>query len=390
MADASCAAPCGFTPAGAGTFDSTASVSDMWIQHGTTTVTNFTSSLHGKLTFTPGINAQMTASSNWVVSPGAFQGLLGGTLLFTVASDYTAAVTCNSSYADNIGDTSSPTDCTQVALQITFSKVGGSSVTPTNSSGALSFVLTSGQYLLNWGLIGGTGPACCLGTQGLTGTSTWNKGMTIAFQPIVTVGPAVSLTANPPSVTSSNASTLTWNSPAAVSCSAPWTTSIANAGTASTGPLTTDTTYSMTCTDSTGATSAPVSVTVPVTRVFNGTFTYNGTTIGGSGSAQLGSGSFVYDTTSKQLSAFTLAITNQSTVNPNVFNYSLGDVTSFSYDQVTGLLSLTTNPVGGTNAIYFPQSFTASPTSGANAGFTATQDFPGVPETSGSVTVNTN
>lgn len=183
MADASCAAPCGFTAAGAGSFDSTASVSDMWIQHGTTTVTNFTSSLHGNLTFTPGTNAQMTASSNWVVSPGAFEGVLGGTLLLIVAKDYTATVTCNSSYADNVEDTSSPTDCIQVALQVGFSKADGRSVAATNSSGTLSFALSSGQYFLNWSLIGGSGPACCLGTQGLSGTSTWNKNMTISFQP---------------------------------------------------------------------------------------------------------------------------------------------------------------------------------------------------------------
>jgi hypothetical protein len=182
-ASAGCTAPCGFTAAGASAFDSTASVSDMWIQHGTTTVINFTSSLHGVVAFTPGANAQMTASAQWVTSPGAFQGGFGGTLLLIVADDYTATVTCNSSYADNVGDTSSPTDCTQVTLQVSFSKADGSSVTATNMSGTLSFVLPSGQYFLNWSLIGGTGTACCLGTQGLTGTSTWNKGMTITFQP---------------------------------------------------------------------------------------------------------------------------------------------------------------------------------------------------------------
>jgi hypothetical protein len=126
----------------------------------------------------------------------------------------------------------------------------------------------------------------------------------------------------------------------------------------------------------------------PVTGTITATFTYQGTIIGGSGSVQSGSGQFVYDTTHNVLSAFTLTITNQSTANPNKFIYSKANVTSFSYNQVTGALNLTTKPVAGTNSIYFPQLFNVT-TVGSNVyvGNTATQAFPTVPETSGPVVV---
>jgi beta-lactam-binding protein with PASTA domain len=370
----SCSSPCGFTAAG-GAFNSTAVVTDTWTQYAAPNIT-LSSSLQGNVALTTSSSPMFSATANWSVTAGPFEGNFSGAFNFSISQPYAVSVTA--ACTGSTGAVAIPCGGNLPAVDIT--SIRGN---PVQAPAPNQYIVGPGTYNFGWGLVGGTGTSCCIAGNAVTAAVS----LGVSFQPIVTVGPVVTLTANPASVTSGNSSTITWTSSNAVSCSAPWTTSIATSGTASTGPLTADTTYSMTCTDSSGATSAPVSITVPVTRVFNATFTYEGTIIGGSGSAQIGSGQFVYDTTNNVLSAFSLTITNQSAANPNQFIYALADVTSFSYSQVTQALNLTTRPVAGTNSIYLPQLFNVITMYGKNAGNTATQAYPTVPETSGPVVV---
>jgi hypothetical protein len=77
--------------------------------------------------------------------------------------------------------------------------------------------------------------------------------------------PTISLAASPTSVAAQGSSTLTWSTSNAASCSAAgaWTGAKATAGSEVRGPLTTDSTFTLTCANSTGGT-ANRSVTVSV------------------------------------------------------------------------------------------------------------------------------
>ena len=69
------------------------------------------------------------------------------------------------------------------------------------------------------------------------------------------IAPAVSLAATPLSVTSGGSSTLTWSSTNATSCTASgaWSGAKATSGSQSTGPLTASSSFTLTCTGTTGA-----------------------------------------------------------------------------------------------------------------------------------------
>jgi hypothetical protein len=368
--------PCSQFTSSGGTYSDTLSVIDTY-----DTGLVFNSSLQGNVEITTGATETLVAAANWSAAAGPFQGNFSGAFNFAINQPYSLTIAPTCSQSSSVTDT-----CSGSFPAATVATSGGSLVPPQSPN---AYTLPAGNYTFGWGLIGGTGPSCCIGApdQGTGPTATATLGLSASFHRVVTVGPTVIFTASPTSVTSGNSSTLAWNSPDAVSCSGPLTTSTATSGSASTGPLSTTTTYSMTCTDANGIVSAPASVTVAVTGNITATFTYQGTIIGGSGSVQTGSGQFVYNTTNNTLSAFTLAITNQSTANPNVFNYSLASVSNFSYNQVTGALNLSTQPVAGTNGIYYPQLFNVTTVYGSNVGNTATEDFPTVPETSGPVVV---
>jgi hypothetical protein len=83
--------------------------------------------------------------------------------------------------------------------------------------------------------------------------------------------PTATLTASPTTIPSGQGVTLTWSSTNATSCSGTggWTKSLAPSGTMAEGPLSATTTYTLSCTGTSG-TSAPTSVTVKVSSSSGG------------------------------------------------------------------------------------------------------------------------
>lgn len=74
--------------------------------------------------------------------------------------------------------------------------------------------------------------------------------------------PIIDLYANPDPVASGSQTTLHWTASDAKSCSAPWESTSATAGQASVGPIKAATTYSISCTNTNGASNRSVSVTI--------------------------------------------------------------------------------------------------------------------------------
>jgi hypothetical protein len=121
--------------------------------------------------------------------------------------------------------------------------------------------------------------------------------------------------------------------------------------------------------------------------IISATFTYQGTMPGAGGVPKFGVGQFVYNATLNNVTAFTLTTAVEDNSNPGTFGYGLAGVSSLSYNSTTGALNLFTQPVSGTNPIYYPELFSVSSASGSNIGNTATADFASIPLESGPVVV---
>ena len=99
--------------------------------------------------------------------------------------------------------------------------------------------------------------------------------------------PTAALTASPTVVASGGQATLSWTSTNAATCAASggWSGTLATSGSQTEGPLTSNTTYSLTCSSSSGKASSAASATVNVTPTV--ALTASPTRIMGSGSATL-------------------------------------------------------------------------------------------------------
>jgi hypothetical protein len=127
----------------------------------------------------------MTASTSWTVSPGAFEGSFSGGLSFTATTPYVMTVTCSSSLGSPCLANCAYPACPNSAILFSIASLGGGAVAPEadSAAGTLQFVLSPGQYSLGWQLVGGTGPGCCLGTQGPTGSASSSTSMNVSFAP---------------------------------------------------------------------------------------------------------------------------------------------------------------------------------------------------------------
>jgi hypothetical protein len=100
--------------------------------------------------------------------------------------------------------------------------------------------------------------------------------------------PSAALSASSMAIDAGGSTTLTWSSVDATSCTASggWSGTFAANGSRSTGPLADDTTFTLTCSGSGGA-SQPVSVTIIVNEPPTASLTANPTTVGAGGASTL-------------------------------------------------------------------------------------------------------
>lgn len=180
-----CSSPC-TSFANTGSFSSSVSVNDTWSGYGGAFYAD--SSLQGSVSFTTGTSPTMAASTSWTVDPGGFTGGFGGTIAFTTTTPYVVTITCTSSSTSgacvpNCYSLPYSSSC-NYAIQASIS---GPSVTSTMTANSVQFTLPSaGQYVLTWQLVGnwsgGSGPGCCLGTSGDTGSVGASTSLNVAFQ----------------------------------------------------------------------------------------------------------------------------------------------------------------------------------------------------------------
>jgi hypothetical protein len=192
-----CPSPCTVLVS-SGSYSGTASVNDVDNYSGETIYSN--STLQGNVAFTAGANPTMTASTNWVVDPGAFSGLFGGTLAFTTSAPVTVTVTCTATGSSstvsgaspclpNCAAGTDPAGSCNFAIQATINSGSGASITSTSTTNSVQFTLpAAGQFTLTWQLVGdwsgGSGPGSANGTNGDTGSSTVTTGLSVVFLPV--------------------------------------------------------------------------------------------------------------------------------------------------------------------------------------------------------------